>query len=186
MRVPVKILAIFICIAFCGNISFAKNIRLKYQKVNMPIFTSNLEIEQIQTKIQCKFSKKNEKGLLVRRRYPQTHTRKVSKNEYVLKIKKSSLTEFLPGFERYNCAYILIVLAKADDGRTYLGDIVLQGKDHQKMEDQDILDMANYKKSSNHIKYRIENMLLGLDPETKSKIVDLKVVPETNTRTSNI
>jgi hypothetical protein len=138
----------------------ADNIRLKYQPINSNISAEGVVLEQIQAKLRCHFIRKKDDGNLIRRRNIFTKVDAITDDTYSLAIKKGSLTEWLPGFETHNCAYVLIILGKDTNGRAMLGDIVIMGQVTGSMSDQELSWMQNKTEADQYLKKRFSELRL--------------------------
>jgi hypothetical protein len=140
---------------------FAENVKMKFFAVDTTIPTEQVIITQAQAKLRCVFTKSNQSGGLVRRRYPLTRIQ-VSSDSFKLNIKKSSLTEWLPGFNLKSCAYVLITIGQDSLGKTVMGDIVLLGKLYGVMS-QDELDFIQNRSDANiFLQKRLQYLRLGI------------------------
>lgn len=148
---------------------FAENVKLKFSAIDSELKSEGLKIEQIQAKLRCHFVRTRDGGNFVSRRYPFT--------QYMdgqIKVKKSSLTEWLPGMELRSCAYVLIVTGKDDEGKPMLGDIILMGKMRGDMSDDELRWMQDREEADVYLKKRLEDIILvkGKDQRGRRRIIE--------------
>jgi len=121
--------------------SFADIVRFKAPEVNGAIKAHGINLTDWQAVMSCHFNYKGSRKESIR--YPQTWIKKTGPNDYSLKIKKGSLSEFLPGWRLLTCAYKLILIGKKEQNKTAFGEIYLLGQEHGEMDEIDLKDMQN-------------------------------------------
>ena len=124
--------------------AFADNISIKTPELNGKIIFQavNFKLTDWQAVMSCHFDYKgSRKGVL---RYPQTFVQAEAPNEYIIRIKKGSLSEILPGWDLLTCAYKLILIGRDTvTNKSLFGEIFLLGQEHGQMEMEDIRDFEN-------------------------------------------
>ena len=147
----------------------AENVKLRFSAIDNELKSEGLNIEQVQAKLRCHFVRTRDGGNFVSRRYPFTQY-----FDGQIKVKKSSLSEWLPGLELRSCAYILIVTGKDDEGRPMLGDIILMGKMRGDMSDDELRWMQNRSEADVYLNKRLEDMTLvkGKDERGRRRIIE--------------
>ena len=160
MKNTLYLFVLFSLLMFSQNI-FAENVKLKYKAKSGTIETHGLTVDQVQAKLQCIFTHKKNGGYLIRRRYAFTQIN-ASQDQFDIKIKKSSLTEWLPGFKLESCAFILVTLGKDSNGKSRLGDVVLLGKLNESMSSSELQFMQDRIEADNYLNKRIQSLKLGM------------------------
>ena len=146
---------------FMSQNSFAENVKLRYKEKMGTVETHGITVDQVQAKLRCVFFHKKKGGFLIRRRYAFTQIQS-QQDFFDIKIKKSSLTEWLPGFKVESCAFVLVTLGKDLDGRTRMGDVVLLGQLNGTMSQADLAFMQNKDEVDAYLSKRLQNLKLGL------------------------
>lgn len=131
---------LFIAILYSvSNSIWAINFRAKAPAVSSQIYTDGLTLTDSQVTLSCRFHHENGQNRMNRIRYALTHHEQIGEHEYSMKIKKISLTEWLPKFDLYNCSYKLIAIAKDKNGKIYLGDLIFHGSEKEEMNANEII-----------------------------------------------
>lgn len=136
-------LSITLSVFICSN-ALADNISIKTPELNGKIIfkAQNFKLTDWQAVMSCHFDYKgSRKGV---QRFIQTFVQPEAENNYLIRIKKGSLSEFLPGWDLLTCAYKLILIGRDTvTNKSLFGEIYLLGKEHGQMEMEDIRDFEN-------------------------------------------
>ena len=132
----------FLCLFFI-NRAWADNVRIKSPAILGEIITDGVKIMHSQATLACQFEPRGNAGFKNRIRYAHTYHAPIAENRYSIRIKKFSLTEFLPTFELLNCSYRLILIAEDHNQKTMLGEFIFLGKNKGKMSAEEIKEMGH-------------------------------------------
>ncbi len=167
-------LIISFLILFLSQSSFAENVKIKAKAHNGEIITHGFKLDLMQGELLCRFYSEKLGVQKVRRRYMQMLSKENSPGHYSFKVKKISLTEWLPTFEIKNCAYKFIILGKNEKDRTFLGDVVLAGQEHVDMSIEDIRQMEDRQWLHQRISSEISPLELIIGKNVKGNLAIIK------------
>ena len=151
-------------------------VRLKFTPKVGTIHTLGFKLTDVQAKLKCNFLTKRSSKNVVSRRYPFTSISSDNSdpNLVTIKIKKSSLTEFLPGLRVISCAYILVVIGTNEEGYARIGDIVLMGRSWGEMPPDELEMMLNSKVANIYLAKRLSNLQLEIgEVNGKVRIIEI-------------
>ena len=144
-----RIIVIGMTLLFSQN-SIASNISLKVAAMDEIVSVSDVNLTQVQAKLQCRFvSLKNKNDHVVRERYILTRLDPVDMGRYRVRTGRGELKVWMPDHTLLGCGYKLITLGEDLDGNALIGDITLLDKGLNKNE------------ASASIKKRLASLLIG-------------------------
>lgn len=161
---PIHVLILTFTFLMISSVE-AAFIRLSYNALEGEVHTVGLEVTEIQPKLKCHFQRRSRGSDMLRRRYPNGQIERVATDNYMLNIKSSSLTEWLPGFDTLSCAYVLIVLGRDEQNRSVLGDIVLLGQTWGQMPDSELEFMKDSEEAHRYLQKRLSPLRLKIGNE---------------------
>lgn len=163
------LLGLFISASVIAN----GGIYFKVPAIDQVIQTEDLIISQAQGQLKCRFSLANKPTRFV---FENLFTSVVTLNwnqsssEFQLKIKGGTLWDFLPTFDVHNCAYKIIFLGQTiSDKKNLVGDVVILGKEFDRMSDKELDDIHNYNLVKKSLAQTLENMILAPRENEKGK-----------------
>lgn len=160
----------FIGLIFSIQIAHADSILFKVAPIDVSI-TSEIELSDAGAKMECRFSHPNEPGQYVRQVPLLTRLTKISGDRYRLMINQGRLREWMPGYDRDQCAYIFFIFGK-DENRFYMGEISLAGNLERKLTNDEWLEIENEILITNKVKSMINGAhLIIQDIRGKKRIV---------------
>lgn len=160
----ISIISILISFAFADNVQF------KVQTIDVT-FSSEVEISDTGAKLECRFSKSGQSGQLLRQVPLLTRIQNLGSGSYRLIVNPGKLREWLPGFKRDQCAYVLFVFGR-DLQRVYMGELFLAGALDRELTENEWMDLENSPVISAQIKQKIQNAHLIVEEiRGRSRIV---------------
>jgi hypothetical protein len=121
----------------------AETLKFKVPALNGKLNTTNLELTDLQSVINCHFNFQGNRKQIIR--YPQTDVKKLEGSLYSLKIKSATIGDSLPHLDLLTCAYKLIVIGKNKiSHQPAYGEIFLIGKETGTMSDSELQTILDF------------------------------------------
>ena len=144
-----RLLVIGLTLFFSPNI-LASSVSLNIAPLDEYISVSDINLTQVQAKLQCRFaSTKNKNDHVVRERYILTRLDPIDMGRYRVRTGRGQLKAWLPDHKLLGCGYKLITLGEDLEGNALIGDITLLDKSLNKDE------------ASTSLKKRLASLLIG-------------------------
>lgn len=130
------------------------------------ILARGLIPEQAQVVMRCQFIKNGQITKYTEKR-PYTTLELIEQNEEYsvsrIRMKKTMIWDYLPGFKIHNCSFNLLVLLKDTQTRkTHLGDFIQLGQKVGQMSREEIQDITNTEFATESLKAKWNQMILAL------------------------
>ncbi len=145
-----RLLVIGLTLLISNNI-LASNVSLKVEPLDEYISVSDIHLNQVQAKLQCRFvSSKNQSDHIVRERYILTRLDPIDLGRYRVRTGRGVLKAWVPDYKLLGCGYKLITLGEDLDGNALIGDITLLDDEGLKSDE-----------ASASIRKRLASLLIG-------------------------
>ena len=147
-----------------STLSNAASFSFKAPEINGSIQSRSIELTDWQAVMSCHFDVKGVRKESIR--YPQTWIKKTSEGSYSLKVKKGSLSEFLPGWRLVTCAYKLILIGKnLETKKTAFGEIYFIGQEFGEMSESDLNDIKNREWVAKVLNEKMDVLQISIDTD---------------------
>ncbi len=158
------IFLLFFTLFSFATLTEAASFSFKAPEINGTIHSRSVELTDWQAVMSCHFDVRGVRKESIR--YPQTWIKKTSVDTYSLKVKKGSLSEFLPGWRLITCAYKVILIGKNNESKkTVFGELLFIGQEFGEMSETDLNDLQNHEWVAKALNEKMSVINLAIDTD---------------------